>query len=254
MVWRLGGAWDLGESRTSLGSDIGDCYKLQANSFYELNFFSRNKGQGGCLARTQRRHALAPLRVRPASARVPTPLTVLHPLLAPIARSFPRAMASVLARSLAAFSTGLLRPALSRLATKKTGGSGGKSRTSNPKYLGIKIYGDQFAKPGAIIMRQRGARYKPGENVGIGRDFTLFAKCQGWVEFQYSRLRPSGRPAKNRWTIIHVRNTSKEEHMERVRQRVEARKSPARMGVWHKTQAGLFADRGAPPMQNIANP
>ena len=57
-----------------------------------------------------------------------------------------------------------LEPALARHATKKTGGSAGKSRTSNAKYLGIKIYGDQFAKAGAIIMRQRGARYKPGEN------------------------------------------------------------------------------------------
>ena len=163
-------------------------------------------------------------------------------------------MASILARSLAAFSTGLLRPALSRLATKKTGGSGGKSRTSLPKYLGIKIYGDQFAKAGAIIMRQRGMRYKPGENVGVGRDHTLFAKCAGYVEFQYSRLRPSGRPAKNKWSIIHVRNSSKEEHMERVRQRVEMRNNPARMGVWHKTQAGLFADRGAPPAQSVPSP
>ena len=84
----------------------------------------------------------------------------------------------------------------------------GRSRTSNPKYLGIKIYGDQFAKAGSTIMRQRGARYKPGENVGIGRDYTLFAKCAGFVEFQYSRLMPSGKPAKKKWTIIHVRAVS----------------------------------------------
>lgn len=70
-------------------------------------------------------------------------------------------MASVLGRALSAFSTGLLRPALSRLATKKAGGSS-NARTSKPKYLGIKIYGDQFAKAGAIIMRQRGgARGSP---------------------------------------------------------------------------------------------
>ena len=138
-----------------------------------------------------------------------------------------------------------LCPALARFASKKTGGGSGASRTSNPKMLGIKIYGDQFAKPGAIIMRQRGSRYKPGENVGIGRDYTLFAKCAGFVEFQYSRLRPSGQPAKRTWTTIHVRAHSREEHMERVRQRVDARENPARMGVWHKTQAGLFADRGA---------
>ena len=99
-------------------------------------------------------------------------------------------------------------------------------------------------------MRQRGARYKPGENVGIGRDFTLFAKCAGFVEFQYSRLCPSGRPARKTWTYIHVRAHSREEHMERVRQRVEKRKNPERMGVWHKTQAGLFADRGAPRVES----
>ena len=83
--------------------------------------------------------------------------------------------------------------------------------------------------------------------MGIGRDFTLFAKCAGFVEFQYSRLKPSGRPARNTWTIIHVRAHSREDHMERVRQRVEARNNPQRMGVWHKTQAGLFAQRGEPP-------
>ena len=50
---------------------------------------------------------------------------------------------------LGSLTAGLLRPALARFATKKTGGGSGASRTSNPKYLGIKIYGDQFAKPGA---------------------------------------------------------------------------------------------------------
>lgn len=154
-------------------------------------------------------------------------------------------MASILARSLSAFKTGLLQPTLSRLATKKTGGTT-YTRTSNAKYLGIKIYGDQFAKAGAIIMRQRGARYRPGENVGIGRDYTLFSKVAGFVEFQYSRVMPSGRPARNKWTIIHVRPTSREEHLERVRQRVHKRNNPERVGVWHKVQAGLFADRGAP--------
>lgn len=93
------------------------------------------------------------------------------------------------------------------------------------------------------------ARYKPGENVGIGRDFTLFAKVAGFVEFQYSRLCTSGRPG-HKWTYIHVRPHSREEHMERVRQRVHMRENPTRMGVWHKTQAGLFADRGAPQVQS----
>ena len=128
-----------------------------------------------------------------------------------------------------------------RTATKKTGGNGGVTRTSNPKYLGIKIYGDQLAKAGNIIMRQRGAKYKPGENVGIGRDYTLFAKKEGWVEFQTRRL-PNQAPRK----YVHVREGTKEDHMARVAQRVADRNNPKRLGVWHKTQMGLFAERGAP--------
>jgi large subunit ribosomal protein L27 len=129
-----------------------------------------------------------------------------------------------------------LAPPLARHATKKTGGSGGVTRTSNPKYLGLKIYGDQFAKAGAIIMRQRGARYKPGENVGIGRDYTLFALVDGFVEFKRISL-----PRPKTW--IRVIPGTREEHRERVAARVAARNNPARMGVWHKTHAGLFADR-----------
>jgi len=128
----------------------------------------------------------------------------------------------------------LERP-LVRHATKKTGGTS-DSKTSNAKYLGIKIYGDQLAKAGAIIMRQRGARYRPGENVGIGRDFTLHALVEGFVEFE-RRRRPKPR------IYIHVRPGTKEEHRERVAARVAERKTPARMGVWLKTQFGLFADR-----------
>ncbi len=57
-------------------------------------------------------------------------------------------------------------------------------RDSNAKRLGVKIYGGQTAKAGAIIVRQRGTKFKAGENVGTGRDFTLFALSEGTVEFQ----------------------------------------------------------------------
>lgn len=133
------------------------------------------------------------------------------------------------------------------MATKKSGGTGGVTRTPNPKYLGLKIYGDQFAKAGSIIMRQRGAKYKPGENVGIGRDYTLFALKDGWVEFQRRGLRPSARPERSGptpRTWIHVREGTAEEHRARVAARVHARENPTRVGVWHKTQQGLFAERG----------
>ena len=126
------------------------------------------------------------------------------------------------------------------MATKKSGGTGGVTRTSNPKYLGLKVYGDQFAKAGSIIMRQRGLKYRPGENVGIGRDFTLYAKKAGWVEFMHRRL-----PKPTSW--IHVREGTREEHMARVAKRVEMRKTPRRVGVWEQLQAGAYAERGAPP-------
>lgn len=70
------------------------------------------------------------------------------------------------------------------MATKKTGGSGGVSRKHNPKYLGVKVLGDQAVKAGGIIMRQRGHRYVPGENAGIGRDHSIFALVDGIVEFK----------------------------------------------------------------------
>ena len=61
-------------------------------------------------------------------------------------------------------------------------------RDSQSKRLGVKIYGGQAAVAGNIILRQRGTQYHPGKNVGIGRDFTIFALMDGVVEFKKSRL------------------------------------------------------------------
>lgn len=69
------------------------------------------------------------------------------------------------------------------MASKKGVGSSRNGRDSNPKYLGIKLFAGQTAKAGNIIVRQRGSKYRPGINVGMGRDFTLFAKADGVVEF-----------------------------------------------------------------------
>jgi large subunit ribosomal protein L27 len=66
----------------------------------------------------------------------------------------------------------------------KTGGSTSKNgRDSNPKYLGIKLYAGEHAKTGAIIVRQRGTQFNAGTNVGVGRDYTLFALADGIVSF-----------------------------------------------------------------------
>ncbi|MFT3790004.1 MAG: 50S ribosomal protein L27 [Rudaea sp.] len=69
------------------------------------------------------------------------------------------------------------------MAHKKAGGSTRNGRDSNPKYLGVKIYGGQAVEAGNIIVRQRGTQFHPGAGVGIGRDHTLFALVDGKVDF-----------------------------------------------------------------------
>ncbi|MBM9589364.1 50S ribosomal protein L27 [Leptospira sp. 201903075] len=71
------------------------------------------------------------------------------------------------------------------MATKKGGGSTKNGRDSESKRLGVKVYGGQLAIAGNIIVRQRGTQYKPGKNVGIGRDHTLFALVDGIVTFEH---------------------------------------------------------------------
>ena len=69
------------------------------------------------------------------------------------------------------------------MAHKKAGGSSRNGRDSESKRLGLKVFGDQFVKAGGIILRQRGTKMHPGENVGMGKDHTLFAKSDGKVKF-----------------------------------------------------------------------
>lgn len=69
------------------------------------------------------------------------------------------------------------------MAHKKAGGSTRNGRDSESKRLGVKIYGGQAVTAGNIIIRQRGTRYHAGENVGIGKDHTLFATANGVVKF-----------------------------------------------------------------------
>jgi large subunit ribosomal protein L27 len=70
------------------------------------------------------------------------------------------------------------------MAHKKGVGSSRNGRESESKRLGVKIFGGQFAKAGNIIIRQRGTQHHPGENVGIGKDHTLFALIDGTVVFR----------------------------------------------------------------------
>ena len=69
------------------------------------------------------------------------------------------------------------------MAQKKGGGSTRNGRDSNPKMLGVKVFGGQTISAGSIIVRQRGTRFHPGSNVGLGKDHTLFALVDGQVSF-----------------------------------------------------------------------
>lgn len=70
------------------------------------------------------------------------------------------------------------------MAQKKAGGSSRNGRDSAGRRLGVKLYGGQNAKGGAILVRQRGTKFFAGENVGMGKDHTLFAKTEGVVKFR----------------------------------------------------------------------
>jgi len=90
------------------------------------------------------------------------------------------------------------------MAHKKAGGSSRNGRDSNSQRLGVKRYGGQFVTGGSILVRQRGTRFKPGHNVGLGRDDSLFALIDGFVKFQdrgrmgkyISVLPPAAAPAR----------------------------------------------------------
>ena len=71
------------------------------------------------------------------------------------------------------------------MATKKAGGATKNGRDSQPKYRGLKKSGGEVVKAGNILIRQVGTKVHPGRNVGMGRDFTLFALTPGVVKFEY---------------------------------------------------------------------
>ncbi len=70
------------------------------------------------------------------------------------------------------------------MASKKAGGSTKNGRDSQSKRLGVKVFGGQNVRSGGIIIRQRGTKIRPGTNVGLGRDFTIFSLIDGRVKFE----------------------------------------------------------------------
>ena len=89
------------------------------------------------------------------------------------------------------------------MAHVKAGVTAKNLRDSKPKMLGVKIYGDQKIKTGQIIVRQRGQKYRPGKNVGIGRDHTLFALKDGKVQFDKKQVKGAGIKL-NKVTYINI--------------------------------------------------
>lgn len=85
------------------------------------------------------------------------------------------------------------------MAHKKGGGSSRNGRDSPGQRLGVKRYGGQAVRAGTIIVRQRGTKFKPGNNVGLGKDYTIFATIDGFVKFEntaYGRKKVSVYPTR----------------------------------------------------------
>jgi len=90
------------------------------------------------------------------------------------------------------------------MSHKKAGGSTSNGRDSVAKRLGVKVFGGQAVKAGGIIIRQRGTKFFPGENTGIGKDHTIFSLVEGKVEFTEKALKKyDGRVFKDK--IVNVR-------------------------------------------------
>ena len=89
------------------------------------------------------------------------------------------------------------------MATKKAGGSSNNGRDSAGRRLGIKVWPKQYAKAGNILVRQRGQKFRAGENVGMGKDHTLFAKTDGIVRM--TRL-----PTNRKRNVVHVLQQTQE--------------------------------------------
>ena len=89
------------------------------------------------------------------------------------------------------------------MSHKKAGGSTRNGRDSKAKRLGVKIFGGQAVKAGAIIVRQRGTQYFPGKNTGVGKDYTIFSLVNGKVEFAQKAMKKfDGRIFKD--TVVNV--------------------------------------------------
>ena len=89
------------------------------------------------------------------------------------------------------------------MSHKKAGGSSKNGRDSNAKRLGVKCFGGEKVTTGSVLVRQKGTKWHPGENVGVGRDFTLFALVDGTVSYAEKRMKKFDRSSKFN-TVVSV--------------------------------------------------
>jgi large subunit ribosomal protein L27 len=94
------------------------------------------------------------------------------------------------------------------MAHKKAAGSSRNGRDSHSKRLGVKHYGGEKVNPGYILIRQRGTKFHPGVNVGIGKDDTLYAKVQGFVKFERKGPKRGGNKARKFVNVIPIQEPS----------------------------------------------
>lgn len=131
------------------------------------------------------------------------------------------------------------------MAHKKAAGSTSLGRESESKRLGVKLTDGQWAKTGAIIIRQRGTKYHPGLNVGIGGDDTLFALASGFVKFTTKKLRKFNNTLKSS-KIVNVLplTDSKKEELKKIaltKKQVAAKKNAKKAEVKPKAKAKKVA-------------
>jgi len=120
------------------------------------------------------------------------------------------------------------------MSHKKAGGSTNNGRDSVAKRLGVKVFGGQTIKAGGIIIRQRGTKFFPGENTGMGKDHTIFATADGKVEFSEKRMKKfDGRVFNDK--LVHVTTATKAASKKAAPKKVAVKKVAAKKTVTKKT-------------------
>lgn len=142
------------------------------------------------------------------------------------------------------------------MATKKAGGTASQKTATIPKNLGVKMHGGELAFPGQILVRQRGTKYHPGDNVGMGKDHTLFSTRVGFVRFSDEPAVLSNGKVKDRKTVVVVPLPScgAEEEAEMVRRRAAIKREMLRGKVFEPALYMPLRLSGRPSNASLGGP